>query len=117
MALIDCRKKAGARARTLKAKCPDCLAEVNGKPNSQVVALLGTEGLKRLGAPDPLDLVSGGADDFRSLLCAWGISDREATALAGMVESYAARTIMETNPPAIPSTLAAHVQTLERRVS
>lgn len=115
MALIDCRKKAGARARTLKAKCPDCLAEVNGKPNSQVVALLGVEGLKRLGAPDPLDLVAGGAEDFRSLLCAWGIHDREAASLAGMVESYAARTLLEANPPAVPSTLAAHVKTLERR--
>ena len=117
MALLDCRKKAGARARTLKAKCPDCLAEVNGKPNSQVVALLGTEGLKRLGAPDPLDLVAGGADDFKALLAAWGIDAREAASLAGMVESYAARTLLEVNPPAVPSTLAAHVQTLERRVA
>lgn len=117
MALIDCRKKAGARARTLKSKCPDCLDGVNGKPNSQVVALLGSDGLKKLGAPDLLDLVSGGAEDFRSLLCAWGINDREAVSLAGIVESYAARTLLELNPPAIPSTLAAHIQTLERRVT
>ena len=117
MALIDCRKKAGARARTLKAKCPDCLTEVNGRPNSQVVALLGPEGLKRLGAPDPRDLVSGGSDEFRDLLVAWGLHVREAASLAGMVESYAAHTLYDLNPTAIPSTLAAHVQTLERRAA
>ena len=113
MALMRCREVAGARIRSYKKSCPDCLDPANGKPNALVAALVGPKVLEELKAPPPLRLVAGGSENFRSLLTNWGFVDTQAHALAEMVEVYAARTLYEATPGPLPSGFAAHVERVQ----
>lgn len=110
MALSRCREVAGARLRSYKTSCPDCLAAADGKPNALVAALIGPEMVESIGAPAPLKLVAGGTDGFAKLLCDWGLAANQSEALAEMVEVYSAKTIYEQNPNPLSSGFAAHVE-------
>ncbi len=118
MALRRCREMAGARIRRFDTKCHECLERADGKPNMLVAALIGPENLARLGTPEPLKLVEGGSDGFRSLLQdTWGIPDAQATALSQMVEMHAARTIFDSEVSELPSGFEAHVMRIRELVS
>jgi hypothetical protein len=62
-----------------------------------------------MAARDPINLVAGGADDFRSCLEEWGISRENAAVLCERLELHAASTLFEPNTPDLPIGFAAHV--------
>jgi hypothetical protein len=51
-----------------------------------------------LGSPSAQELVAGGADSFRALLVQWGNDEEAARAVAHLVETHAARTLLQENP-------------------
>ena len=110
LSLIRCRELAGAKIRSYQKGCPECLQPADGKPNALVASLVGETTLKQLGTPEPLKLVQGGTDGFRTLLEGWEFSNAQAEALCEMVSVYAARTLFEQNPPPLPSGFEAHVE-------
>jgi hypothetical protein len=103
LALARCRELAGIRIRQKEKLCPECLSDVNGKPNALLASALGPETLEQKFSLTPQQLVKGGADTLRSLLCEWGYATVQASAVAEMVESYAARTIFKIEHPTLPS--------------
>lgn len=113
MAFSRCREVAGARLRSYKKSCPDCLQPADGKPNSLVASLIGPDMVQQIGAPAPLELVSGGTDSFKKLLTDWGLADNQSAALAEMVEVYAAKTIYELDPGPLSSGFIAHVERVQ----
>jgi len=98
LALFRCRELAGSRIRSRRSTCPGCLDEVQHLENSMVASALGAEGLVPLGSPSPQELVAGGADAFRSLLVQWGNDPESAGAIARLVETHAARTLLQEKP-------------------
>lgn len=113
MALSRCREVAGARLRSYKKSCPECLQAADGKPNSLVASLIGPEMVEMIGAPTPLKLVAGGTDGFQKLLMEWGFAENQSSALAEMVEVYAARTLYEESPGPLSSGFVAHVERVQ----
>jgi hypothetical protein len=113
LALVRCREVAGARIRSYKKSCPECFETVNGKPNTLVASMFGPEGLKEIGAPEPLKLVAGGADAFKTILNDWGFGNNQSAALAEMVEVYAARTLYDEKPSPLSSGFVAHVDRIQ----
>lgn len=105
MALVRCRELAGARIRSKRDTCPHCLDEVKDVPNPLVASALGRMGLEPLGAPEPRELVAGGADALLTLLLSWGYDENDATTVAGFIELHAARTLFHENP-SIPDTFS-----------
>ena len=59
---------------------------------------------------NPIQLVRGGADTLQGLLCEWGYANIQASAISEMVESYAARTLLKTGHPTLPSGFAAQFE-------
>lgn len=98
LALFRCRELAGSRIRSRRSNCPGCLDEVQHVENSLVAAALGADGLEPLGSPEPMSLVAGGADSFRQLLVKWGNTDESARSVAHLVETHAARTLLQESP-------------------
>lgn len=118
MALARCRELAGIRIKQREkaptfGKTPEAYIEVlrtiNGQPNSQIAAFLGAEKLAILEV-EPAKLVKGGADTLQTLLVEWGYGKAQSTALAQMVESYAARTLFKAGHPTLPSGFAAQFE-------
>jgi hypothetical protein len=115
MALMRCRELAGSRIRhksrwtALERRCADCAEQANGKPNETLASVIGAELLVELGA-DPLSLVKGGADNFHSLLTAWGYSEDQAAALSGMIEVWAAKTLYDERFPALPPSFSTQLE-------
>ena len=107
LALHRCREMAGSRLRSKYRTRPE-LATVDGVANDQVAARLGAVVLEQLGA-SPQGLVEDSAGAFRSLLCQWGHSPKEAAALAQMIELFAARTLYEEAAPAAPAGFASYL--------
>jgi len=108
MALLRCREAAGARLRRLQQDCDECKEETDGVPNAVVASVLG---VKRVGEMcDPMRLVSGTAEGFRTLLASYGFDGTQAHSLAQMIEVYAARTLFDKTLPDLPSGFVAQVE-------
>ena len=99
LALLRCRELAGIRIRH---KCRDC---AEGHPDSLVASIMGTEQVT-----DPMKLVHGGTDGFKSLLGERGFGDVLAASLCQTLEVYAARTLFEPRQPDLPSGFMAQVE-------
>jgi hypothetical protein len=110
LSLWRCREIAGARIRSFKQSCPDCFEKVDGKPNTVVAATLGPAALTEMEVPAPMKLVSGGTEAFKSICKNWGLPETQASALAEMIEVYAARTLFEASPAPLSSGFVAHVE-------
>lgn len=98
LALMRCRELAGIRIRH---KCKEC---AEGEPDSLVASVLGSEKV-----PDPMKLVHGGTDGFKSLLAERGFGDALAASLCQTLEVYAARTLFESRQPDLPAGFMAQV--------
>jgi hypothetical protein len=109
MALARCRELAGIRIKQKEKAAPDVFAEVNGTPSKELAAFLGPAALEQLSVT-PLQLVRGGADTLKSLLCEWGYATVQAGAISEMVESYAARTLFKSGHQPLPSGFAAQFE-------
>jgi hypothetical protein len=99
LALLRCRELAGIRIRH---KCKDC---ADGYPDSLVASVLGPAQVL-----DPMKLVHGGADGFKSLLAERGFGNELAASLCQTLEVYAARTLFEDRQPNLPSGFEAQVE-------
>lgn len=109
MALSRCRELAGIRIKQKEKLCPECLADIAGQPNSMIAATIGPEAFECFSLT-PQQAVAGGADSLSSLLTDWGYDQTKASAIAKMVESYAARTLFKTGHPSLPSGFAAQLE-------
>ena len=78
LALMRCRELAGIRIhQKAKRHYPERLAFVDGVPFSDVAASLGETAVSEMGLGSAMTLVSGGADNLRSLLTVWGYADTQ----------------------------------------
>lgn len=114
LALMRCRELAGIRIKQKASRhFPDRLEFIESVPFSDVASVMGVETLKELGVSNSLALVSGGADNLRSLLKVWGYSKEEADLFGEVVEVHAARTLYEIDFPDIDEHFAAITKQLE----
>lgn len=108
LALMRCRELAGIRiGQRAKRQAPDLATSIEAVPYSSIAASLGPDVLKRLGLSNHLGLVSGGADNLRSLLRACGYTDEQAELFGEIVEVHAAKTLFEEEFPEVPMQIAA----------
>jgi hypothetical protein len=114
VALVRCRELAGMRLRNqrvwkaLEALCLDCANEAGAARHTLIAHLLGPERLQQLKI-EPATLVQGGADSLRDVLLGWGYPEKQANALAEMVELFAARTLFEERTPDLPAGFEAQI--------
>lgn len=114
LALIRCREVAGSKILSYRTeKTAEILRPAEDVPKAFVASLIGEKTLTKLGAPEPMKLVTGGTDGFRTLLEGWGFSDAQSEALSEMVSVYAARTLFEPLPPPLPSGFEAHIERVQ----
>jgi hypothetical protein len=114
LAIMRCRELAGIRIRQKAQRhFPDNLAFVDEVPFADVAASLGQELVKEMGIGGAVALVSGGADNLRSLLCVWGYSSEQANLFAEVVEMHAGRTLFEPGFPKLNDEQLAPLQGLE----
>ena len=109
MALHRCREVAGARLRRKSQDCNECGPKIDGVQNHLVASVLGQAQTGEWA--DPIQLVGGAAESFRSVLtAAFGLHDTQARGLSQMIEVYAARTLFEDQCPELPSGFVAQVE-------
>jgi hypothetical protein len=96
LSLMRCRELAGVRIRH---KCPDC---AEGHPLTLVASVMGS-------VEDPLKLIRGGTDSFRSWLQEQDFDPSQAASLCQQPEILAARTLSEPRCPDLPSGFVAAV--------
>lgn len=107
MALARCRELAGIRLKRKEGSCPEFFVGVNGAPDGEIAATVGFEILERL-STNATKLVEGGADTLQTVLSSsCGYTSQQASVVAEMVESYAARTLFKSGHPTLPSGFAA----------
>ena len=100
LALMRCRELAGIRIKQKTARqFPERLEFIQTIPFSDLAAVLGQETLSEMGIADAIALVSGGADNLRSLLKVRGYSKDEADIFGKQVEMHAADTLYELQFP------------------
>jgi hypothetical protein len=99
LALMRCRELAGARIRH---KCSDC---AEGSPLPMVASALGPSYVE-----DPLKLVKGGTDSFRSYLIEQEFGHEQAGAICQQLEVFAARTLFEKRCPELPTGFVAALE-------
>lgn len=97
-ALMRCRELAGVRIRH---RCRDC----EGDSLSLVAASAPAEYLA-----EPLALVRGGTDFFRSLLNEWGYTAEQCSSLCQQLEVFAARTLKHDRCPDLPAGFVASLE-------
>jgi hypothetical protein len=109
LGLMRCRELAGIRIKQKAQRHhQEQLAFIEETPLADVAASLGQELVKSMGFTSSVALVSGGADQLRSLLCVWGHSKEQADIFAQGVEMHAAHMLFE---PGFP-TMDGHLQSL-----
>lgn len=110
LALMRCRELAGIRIKQKAQRhFPEQLELIESIPFCDVAAVIGSETLNELGVSQSLALVSGGADNLRSLLRVWGYTREEADLFGEVVEVHAARTLYELDFPEV-GTLADQLE-------
>lgn len=102
LALMRCRELAGIRIKQKGRQFPEQLAAIETVPFAQVAPTLGRPALKEIGLSNSLALVTGGADNLRSLLRVKGYPEDQVLALGEMVEFFAASTLYDPGFPQVP---------------
>jgi hypothetical protein len=117
LALAQCRSKAGARLVSVvrrpspgAQRCPECEQAISDVPNSMVASALGPEMIFELAKKDPIALVAGGTNDFKSILSEWGVRPSEVAVLCQRIEAYAAKTLFDSKVPDLPPGFTSHVE-------
>lgn len=100
LALMRCRELAGIRIKQKTTRqFPERLEFIQTIPFSDLAAVLGFETLREMGITDAIALVSGGADNLRSLLKVRGYSKEQADIFGKQVEMHAADTLYDLQFP------------------
>lgn len=114
LALMRCRELAGIRIhQRAQRRYPEHLAFVEAVPFSDVAASIGKELVKEIGLGNSVALVSGGADNLRSLLSVWGYTKEQSDIFAEFVEMHAASTLFTPGFPELDKHLADLASGLE----
>jgi hypothetical protein len=114
LALMRCRELAGIRIKQKTQKAyPERLEFVQSIPFADIAAVLGQETLLEMGVTDPIALVSGGADNLRSMLKVWGFTIEQADIFGKQVELHAAESLYELNFPVEGDSFSALAARLE----
>lgn len=109
LAMLRSREAAGSRVRSLAKRNPEMLALLNGTPNSEVVAKLGREGLRKLNAPPERELVSDAARLVEDAIRMWDLSPEVGALVAQTVEQHAARTLYDPRPAPLPGSFTGYL--------
>lgn len=100
LALMRCRELAGIRIKQkTQRQFPERLEFIQSIPFSDMAAVLGQETLREMGITDAIALVSGGADNLRSLLKVRGYSKEQADIFGKQIEMHAAETLYDLQFP------------------
>jgi hypothetical protein len=100
LALMRCRELAGIRIKQKAQRhFPERIELIESIPLCDVAAVLGQETLKEMGLANSIWLVTGGADNLRSLLAARGYHKEQADLFGQAVEAQAAFTLYEIEFP------------------
>lgn len=99
MAILRHREIAGAKIRSRAASCEPCAEQIANVGNAAVAATLGPDACADLGADLPDVLVRSREQTLAQVAVQLGLGDRTASALAGLVEEHAARTLFAEVPP------------------
>lgn len=102
LALMRCRELAGIRIKQKGRQFPEQLAAIDNVPFGQVAPTLGRPALKEIGLSNSLALVTGGADNLRSLLRVKGYPEQMVLTIGEMVEFFAATTLFDSGFPQVP---------------
>ncbi len=114
LAVMRCRELAGIRIKQKTQRhFPDNLAFVDGVPFADIAASLGEQLVKEMGLGGSIALVSGGADNLRSLLGVWGYGSEAGNIFAEMVEAHAGNTLFQPGFPQFSAQLATLAGSLE----
>jgi hypothetical protein len=114
LGVMRCRELAGIRImQKAKRYYPDQLAFIEDQPFSDVASSLGEDLVKTMGFGGAMTLVSGGADNLRSLLTVWGYARAQADLFAEVVEMHAANTLFQPGFPVLNEHLASLATGLE----
>jgi hypothetical protein len=114
LAIMRCRELAGIRIKQRAQRSfPDRLEFIESLPFGDIAAVMGVETLRELGVSNTLGLVTGGADNLRSLLKVWGYSKDQADLFGEVVEVHAARTLYGLDFPDVDEHFASLVAQLE----
>lgn len=114
LALMRCRELAGVRIKQkVQKQFPEHLALLEGIPYYDIAAVLGAETLKEMGLSNTMALVTGGADNLRSLLKVWGYGKEQGDIFGQTIEVHAARTLFDLEFPEAGDQFAFLVQQLE----
>lgn len=106
LAVMRCRELAGIRIhQRAQRRYPEHFAFVENLPFADVASSVGEQLVKEMGLGSAIVLVTGGADNLRSLLEVWGYTKEQANIFAELVEMHAANTLFE---PGFPS-LSEHL--------
>lgn len=114
LAIMRCRELAGIRIKQkIQRHFPERLELIETLPLCDIAAVMGTETLQELGMRNTMALISGGADNLRSLLKVWGYGKEQGDLFAEVVEVHAARTLYELEFPEIDESFSALAVQLE----
>ena len=112
-ALDRARELAGSRLRPYQRRCGECFEGLEAVPNTALVAALGQDGLEKMEAPAPTELVAGATRTFQATLRRMGLTDEWAATIGDAVEAHAARTLLE-EEPGLPASFVNLVTRTER---
>lgn len=113
VALEDVRARVGGHVRShLQGRCEPCVQQVQHVRTSEVVAALGPDVLAEHSTLDLRKLADRAATSFVNAAVRWGVSEKQATALAEVIELHAVRTIFDARPT-LPAGFVGRVRRLE----
>lgn len=109
LAFDRCRELAGSRVRQKRMSCEKCFEGTENVPMGSLVAAVGQEVVQAIGITSEDALVSGGANAFRTTVMRWGLPERQARVLGGLIEAYASATLYE-DEPGLPAHFADEIR-------
>lgn len=98
MALEECRRRAGQKVWQRRMQCEQCFKGMDDVALYELLPRIGVDVVRMVGVTEDAALVSGGAATFIPTAQRYGLSERNARLIAGMIERFAADTIYEESP-------------------
>jgi hypothetical protein len=100
--LYRSRELAGARLLGLRRSCEECFEGAGAVPKERIAAYLGEEKVRELISETELELVKDGCEIFLAIAERLGVDPELARELGALIESHAALTLYDDEPPPVP---------------
>lgn len=111
-AVYRAREAAGSRVASLAKRDPEIAARINGTPRSEIVALIGKEGMVAIQAPQEKELIRGARSLIEETLRSWSLDQETVTQIANAVEQHVLMTLYERKPKPLPSSFYGFIEGL-----